>query len=434
MGRVDDGESVPWREHSLRDLKGREITVESAMAPIMWNGEPSRLLVSRDTTRHKLIERQLREAKEEAEQANVAKSRFLAAASHDLRQPIQALGLLNAAMAYEADTDGLKEITANMGHAIDAMRSVLDGLLDISRLEAGVVKPEIGIFPIAPLLDRIRGELAYEAEAKGLQLRVLPSSACVRSDKDLLDRIIQNFVSNAVRYTTSGRILIGCRRRRTRLELQVLDTGPGIDPEQQERIFEEFYQLANSARDRSKGLGLGLAIVKRLARLLDHPIEVRSVPGRGTLFSVSLPIESNAVAQVDQDDPLSLIELHDKKILVLDDDAAVVDATRTLLARWGAEVMEAYTADDAVEIATKPGRCPDLIIVDYLLNDGVTGTDVIRVLDEELGYAIPRIVISGEISARILNEVRNAGSRLLHKPVNPAKLRSLINHMLSAEI
>ncbi len=430
MARVDRGENVPWREHSLHGLGGKEVMVESAMAPIVWDGRPSRLLVSRDTTRHKRVESQLRQAMEEAKQANVAKSRFLAAASHDLRQPIQALGLLNAALAYEVDDPSLKEIISNMGHAIDAMRSVLDGLLDISKLEAGVVTPEFSVFPIAPLIDRIIGELSFEAHAKGLELRAVLSSAYVRSDRDLLERIVQNFASNAIRYTKAGRVLIGCRRRGEKLHLQIWDTGPGIGADQQERIFEEFYQLDNPARDRSKGLGLGLAIVERLAQLLGHPIEVRSEPGLGSMFSVVLPVEAGDGMVVDERDPLPMIELDGKRILVLDDDEAVVDATMALLSRWGAEVTGALTADDALRSATAVDQRPDLVIVDYVLSDGETGTDVIRRLDETLGFSVPRIVISGDVSTRMITEVRSAGSVLLHKPVNPAKLRSLIHHLL----
>ena len=374
--RVDRGETVPWREHSLRALEGKEVTVESAMAPIVWDGKPSRLLVSRDTTRHKQVEDQLRQAMEEAKQANVAKSRFLAAASHDLRQPIQALGLLNAALAYDVDDPSLKEITANMGHAIDAMRSVLDALLDISKLEAGVVTPEFSVFPIAPLIDRIVGELSFEAHAKGLELRAVSSSAHVRSDRDLLERVVQNFVSNAIRYTKSGRILIGCRRQGSNLQLQIWDTGPGIEADQQERIFEEFYQLDNPARDRSKLLGLGLAIVERLARLLDHPIKVRSDLGLGSMFSVVLPVEVGDETMVDQRDPLPMIELNGKRILILDDDEGVVEATMSLLSRWGADVLGAHTADEALRLASAVDQRPDLVIVDYVLSDGETGTDM----------------------------------------------------------
>ena len=430
MARVDRGENIPWREHSLRALGGEEVTVESAMAPIVWDGKPSRLLVSRDMSRHKLIESQLRQAMEESKQADVAKSRFLAAASHDLRQPIQALALLNAAMAYEVDSPTMREISSNMGHAIDAMRSVLDGLLDISKLEAGVVTPEFSVFPIAPLVDRIVGELSLEAQEKGIELHVVSSRAHVRSDRDLLERIVQNFASNAIRYTQSGRVLIGCRRRGDQLHLQIWDTGPGIEVDQQERIFEEFYQLENPARDRSKGLGLGLAIVDRLARLLGHSIEVRSEPDLGSMFSVVLPVEVDDGIVVDRRDPLPLIELDGKRILVLDDDEDVVEATMTLLSRWGAEVMGAHTADDAVRLATAVERTPDLVVVDYLLSGSETGIDVIRRLDEALELCVPRIVISGDVSTRIISEVRSAGSVLLHKPVNPAKLRSLIHHLL----
>ena len=209
--------------------------------------------------------------------------------------------------------------------------------------------------------------------------------------------------------------MIGCRRRGEKLHLQIWDTGPGIGADQQERIFEEFYQLDNPARDRSKGLGLGLAIVERLARLLGHPIEVRSEPGLGSMFSVVLPVEAGDGMVVDERDPLPMIELDGKRILVLDDDEAVVDATMALLSRWGAEVTGALTADDALRSATAVDQRPDLVIVDYVLSDGETGTDVIRRLDETLGFSVPRIVISGDVSTRMITEVR---SRLCHRAVS----------------
>jgi len=333
-------------------------------------------------------------------------------------------------MAYDLDDPSLKEISANMGHAIDAMRSVLDGLLDISKLEAGVVTPEFSVFPVAPMIDRIIGEMSFEAHAKGIELHVVSSSANVRSDRDLLERIVQNFASNAIRYTDFGRVLIGCRRRGDELHIQIWDTGPGIGLDQQEKIFEEFYQLENPARDRSKGLGLGLAIVDRLARLLGHPIEVRSVPDLGSMFSVVLPVEVDDRMVVELRDPLPLIELDGKRIMVLDDDEGVVEATLALLSRWGAKAMGAHTADDPVRLATVVEQTPDLVIVDYVLSDSETGIDVIRRLDEALGFSVPRIVISGDVSTRLITEVRSAGSVLLHKPVNPAKLRSLIHHLL----
>ena len=198
----------------------------------------------------------------------------------------------------------------------------------------------------------------------------------VRSDRDLLERVVQNFVSNAIRYTKSGRILIGCRRQGSNLQLQIWDTGPGIEADQQERIFEEFYQLDNPARDRSKLLGLGLAIVERLARLLDHPIKVRSDLGLGSMFSVVLPVEVGDETMVDQRDPLPMIELNGKRILILDDDEGVVEATMSLLSRWGADVLGAHTADEALRLASAVDQRPDLVIVDYVLSDGETGTDM----------------------------------------------------------
>lgn len=430
MTKVDSGEPVTWREQELHGLKGGTVTVESTAAPIIWRGKPSRLVVNRDTTRYKEVENKLRYAVEEAKQANVAKSRFLAAASHDLRQPIQALGLLNAAMAYEVQEPNLKEINTNMSHAIDAMRSVLDGLLDISKLEAGVVKPAFTVFPISPLMDRIAAEFLYEADAKGLDLRVVASSANVRSDRDLIERILQNFVANAIRYTRYGRVLMGCRRRGDEIDVQVWDTGPGISEDNTERIFEEFVQLDNPQRDRSKGLGLGLAIVDRLSKLLAHPIEVRSHPDKGSMFSIVLPIDDPSGAPTDDLVSFPSIELDGKRILILDDDKEVVRATKSLLSRWGADVAGAHTSEEAFRLATADGERPDLVIVDYVLADGETGTDVIGRLDDALGARIPRIVISGDVSTRIHAEVRSTGAVLLHKPVDPAKLRSLIQHLL----
>jgi signal transduction histidine kinase/CheY-like chemotaxis protein len=366
------------------------------------------------------------------ELANAYKSRFLAAASHDLRQPLHALNLFVAQLHAECDPAERNRLVGRIDAAVGAMNELFNALLDMSKLEAGMLETELTEFPVERLLKHMETTFAGAAQENGLRLSVVPSAAWVRSDFILLERILLNLASNAVRYTTRGGIVIGCRRRGARLRLEVWDSGPGIPEDHHRNIFREFYQLAGAGRDRRGGLGLGLAIVDGLGRLLDHPVELKSRPGRGSCFSVSVP---RAAAQREPSeapaerarptDPLS-----GKLVVVIDDDALVLDGMRGILRSWGCGVVTEPSAAEALARLTELGSRPDVIISDYRLANGKTGIEAIERLRGALGAAIPAFLISGDTAPERLRDAGASGYHLLHKPVPPMALRAMLNGLL----
>lgn len=372
----------------------------------------------------------LKAQKELAEQANLAKSRFLASASHDLRQPMHALSLFVGALRGLEMEDEARRLVGHVEGSVTALDSLFASLLDISRLDAGVVQSNPQSFAIQPLLERICREHAADAAEKGIGLRLLPCSAVVQTDPLLLERILRNLVSNAVRYTDSGRVLVGCRRG-PRLRIEVLDTGRGIPAALGEQVFQEFFQIGNPERDRAKGLGLGLAIVKRLAALLALPLDFRSVPGRGSAFSISVPLGRAPDAVLPAAKPAESA-LPRGLILVIDDEVAIQEGMRSLLSSWGHEVIVAGSGAEMLALtATCPNR-PDLIICDYRLRAAETGIEVIRRLQSEFNEDIPAVLVTGDSAPERLLEARDSGLLLLHKPVANARLRAAIGHLMSA--
>jgi signal transduction histidine kinase len=365
--------------------------------------------------------------KELAEQANLAKSAFLAAASHDLRQPIHALGLFVGALRGVAMAPEGERLIGQIEQSAAAMDGLFSALLDISKLDAGAVEVRPQVFVIGALLARICSDFGAEAQAKGIGLTALPCGVAVESDPLLMERILRNLVANAVRYTASGRVLAGCRRRGGRLAVQVWDTGRGIPPAEQERIFGEYYQLGNPERDRTKGLGLGLAIVRRLARLLDCPVRVRSVPGRGSCFEVELPVArtlpAEHIAPAEAGAPAASGA---KMIVVIDDERAIREAMTDQLRFWGHEVMTAAGADEAIaKLSAYHGR-PDLIICDYRLRSEEDGIEAVARLRADYNETIPAMLITGDTAPDRLREAHASDLLLLHKPVSSAKLRRAI--------
>lgn len=380
------------------------------------------------------LERRVQERTHELELANLAKSRFLAAASHDLRQPLHALGLFVAQLRSRLDAPDRDRIVERIDVAIAAMNELFSALLDISKLDAGVLGPDVTDLPINHLLKRIETTFAAPAREKGLRLRVVPSSIWVRSDSILLERILLNLVSNAVRYTARGGIVVGCRRHAGNIRIDVWDSGIGIPADQQRNIFGEFYRLAGAERDGSRGLGLGLAIVDRLGRLLGHPIEINSRSGRGSRFSVLVPLaaprhEPAAASRMLQD-IAAYDRLKDRLIMVIDDDELVRDGMGRLLQGWACQVVTAASDEAVLGRLAGDGRRPDLIISDYQLADGRTGLEAIEQLRSAFGNPIPALLISGDTSPERLREVSASGHCLLHKPVAPATLRATLNHVL----
>lgn len=372
----------------------------------------------------------LRLEKERAEEANLAKSRFLASASHDLRQPIHALGMFLGALSQHGMDDEMRRLVGQMEGSVEAMDSLFSSLLDISRLDAGVVQSHPQTFRIDSLLERICRDNRSEAEEKNIRLIYCPSSLTIFTDPILLERILRNIISNAVRYTDKGRILVGCRRHGTRLKIEVWDSGRGIPQNQHDRVFEEFYQLGNPERDRTKGLGLGLAIVKRLTVILDCPYELRSQPGKGTAFTLSVPI-TNAASLAEQPADVSPGALRRGLILVVDDEITIREAMRSLLSGWGHEVILAGSGPEMLEQLADCPKRPDLIICDYRLRAGENGIDVIRRLQSEYNEDIPAVLITGDTAPDRLSEAKASGFLLLHKPVANVKLRATISHLMS---
>jgi signal transduction histidine kinase/ActR/RegA family two-component response regulator len=368
-----------------------------------------------------------------AEAANISKTRFLAAASHDLLQPLNAARLFTSALrAYprlDAEAGALAE---RIDASFRAAEDLLDALLDVSRLDAGSYHPEIADFALGELFDSLQAQFAVVAEQRGLRLRVVRTALAVRSDPQLLRRIVQNFLSNALRYTATGGVLLGARRTPGgQVRIQVWDSGPGIAPEQRTRIFGEFQRLAQPSPWGEKGLGLGLSICDRLARILGHPLDLRSQVTRGSCFAVTVSRNEALPArrpQVRQSGPSQQLAL---TVLCLDNDETILDGMRALLGRWGVDCRIALNLDEArQQLARGP---VDLILADYHLADDVDGLHAMQQLREELDALPPVVLITADGSSELKARARALGFPVLHKPVRPAALRAVLNARLHRE-
>lgn len=375
------------------------------------------------------LERKVDERTQKLQEANMAKSRFLAVASHDLRQPLHALNLFVAQLGSVTDQADKERLTRNIASAIDSMNRLFNELLDISRLDAGALMPRITIFAIEDVLSRIETTFSPAAHEKGLHFRVVKCSAWVKSDPILFSRILLNLVSNAVRYTSVGGVVVGCRRSRNGLRVEVCDSGAGIAEDQQRNIFGEFCRIQPAGQETGEGLGLGLAIVERLCTLLDHTLVLTSMQGRGSRFSIALPIAPTGTRAPRREPPVPLADaLRGKLIVVIDDDPLVRDGTMGLLTSWGCRVVTAGSSAEAG--ARLGGAAPDLIVSDLHLPGGSTGVNAIEDLRREFGPAVPAFLISGDISVGQTGKVGPHGYPLLHKPVSPMALRAMMTAML----
>jgi signal transduction histidine kinase/CheY-like chemotaxis protein len=375
----------------------------------------------------------LQRQKDIAERASAAKTTFLAAASHDLRQPVHALGLFIGALRRVVMPVEGQRLIEQIEESTVAMDGLFSALLDISHLDAGTVEVQRQAFPIGLLLERICRDHEAEAAAKGLSLVWAKSTAIVDCDPVLLERILRNLVANAVRYTDHGRILVGCRRRGAAISMQVLDTGPGIPPAQQDRIFQEYYQLGNPERDRSKGLGLGLAIVRRLVDLLGCDMTLRSRIGHGSCFEVSIPMAIGEIPAREATPEATSGALAHGFIVVIDDEFAIRNAMSALLAGWGHEAIVVGSGSAALRQLSIRERRPDLIICDYRLRDGENGIKVIEKIRSGYSEAIPAMLITGDTAPDRLAEAKASGLLLLHKPVSNGKLRAAIVHLIAKD-
>jgi signal transduction histidine kinase len=382
----------------------------------------------------------LQGAKAEAEDANASKTRFLAAAAHDLLQPLNAAKLF-AALLNEHRRDMRDEqsgLVERIESSLIAVEDLLGALLDISRLDTAAPEPKMEVFPVTDVFTAIESQFSAAFAEQGLNLRISKSSLFVRSDSALLRRIVQNFVSNARRYTPSGGVLIGCRRRGDKVAIQVVDTGVGIAPEDQQVVFDEFKRLGKRGKGTKRGLGLGLAIVTRIARLLDHDIAMHSSIDQGSTFEVLVPLADAAdfvPARKRSADKLPVSSLQDTTILCVDNEHTILEGMHGLLSKWGAEPLTANNSETALEhlqgMKSNGGHYPSILIVDYHLDDDVTGIEVIRELRAYADKHIPAIVVTADHSDPVRREVRESGDAILHKPIKPAALRALMSRILS---
>ncbi|MGQ9368235.1 hybrid sensor histidine kinase/response regulator [Azospirillum sp. ST 5-10] len=401
-----------WRWHL-----GRVVPLREDGRPIAWIGTAMDI-------------HDLHRAREVAEEADRSKTRFLAAASHDLRQPMQSILLFAEALAphLAGDETGQRKMR-HLQHGLETLKGLLDGLLDLSRLDAGIVRPQVQEFAIGDLLDHLGASYAPVAAGKGLEWRVTACHHTVRSDRILLGRMLRNLIENAVRYTERGRIRIDCGDSGDRLRIRVRDTGIGIPADQTGAIFEEFHQVGNPGRDRSQGLGLGLAIVRRLSALLDHPVTVRSRPGRGTVFTVEVPLarRRDPAARTARTGPATVETATPRAFaVVVDDDAVVLMGLRTILQEWGYDVLTAMAAAPALKRLEESGRRPDVVLVDYRLRDGRVGTEAVEGIRARFGPEVPGIILTGEIGPEPQRDAAALQLGLLYKPVTPNLLKAAL--------
>jgi signal transduction histidine kinase len=379
------------------------------------------------------IEEALRIAKADAEQANLSKTKFIASASHDLLQPLNAARLFVTALSERPLGDKEGEFVSRIDTALRNVEALLGTILDISKFDAGVVPAQKSSFFIHDLLESLASEYGPVAADAGLRLRVRPCAAIVRSDPSLLARILRNFVSNAIRYTRTGGIVIGCRLRGDHVRIETWDSGIGIPADRIEEIFGEFRQLAAHAAGRDKGFGLGLAIVKRIARILDHPIGVRSWPNRGSVFAIEVPAgdPDRVITSREPRRPLPTDSVANAVVAVIENEETVTEGMRELLEGWGCGVITGATGDAVIRRIQGGDRRPDILIADYHLDEGRTGLAAIDQICRTMGRQAPAIVITADRSPDVLDRVRARGLHLLNKPIRPAKLRALMSHMLS---
>jgi len=365
-----------------------------------------------------------------AERANIAKSRFFAAASHDLRQPMHALSLFVSALKARNRQSEVADLVGHIEDATASMEVLFNSLLDISRLDAGVIEAAPVHFPLQRLFDDLYSLFAPIAAEKGLRFRIRPCQTFLYSDPLLLERILNNLVSNAIRHSDDGGVLIGCRRLGDTVRIGVWDTGRGIPENQRQAIFQEFMQLHNPERDRRKGLGLGLAIVKRLGLLLGHRIDMRSQPGRGSCFSIDVPPGNPDLARSPVLSAPAGVLPDDALVVLVDDEHAILHGMAELFDNWNIDLVAAPNADDALHWLAGLARVPDVIVSDYRLPGDSDGLEVIVGLRQHFEREIPAIVISGDTSPDTIQRINQAGFPVLHKPLSPAKLRALLTHLV----
>jgi len=378
------------------------------------------------------VEARLREAKQEADQANLSKTKFLAAVSHDLLQPLNAARLFSGALAEKIEEDQHQSLARSVSNSLDDVESLLRTLVDISKLDAGVVKPDVVSFCIQSLFETLSAEYRELANAEGLDFRYVNCRAVVKSDSQLLARILRNFLTNAIRYTKNGKILLGCRRRGGKLLIQVWDTGSGIPEEQIGEVFQEFKRLKKDQPGQDKGLGLGLAIVDKISSVLGHEISVQSIEHKGSVFSVEVPfgVPAQPMEASGPHMPIATNNLCGVNIWLIDNDEDICRAMDTLLSGWGCNVTTAYSVTDLAEKVEFDEDPVDLLIADYHLDNDENGIDAAKIVTAEVSQHLPVLMITANYSQELNQEIRDLGYQLVNKPIKPLKLKTMLIHML----
>ena len=375
----------------------------------------------------------LQNAKFDAERANKAKSVFLASASHDLRQPLNAMQMYIAALQSKVKDKEILRIIEDINSVSISTARLLNALLDVSELEVGAIKPRHEVFAVNNILISIFQSFLPLAKDKELDFRVVPSSLHVESDPALLERILGNFMSNAIRYTDKGSVLIGCRKKGSKVSVEVWDTGCGISDDQMSLIYEDFYQVENKERDRGKGLGLGLALAKRLADSLGHTIDSQSSLGSGSCFSVSVDLAEDKADKSHDEIFMNIMNLSGINILLIEDDIDVLKATKQLLDSWGCKVKTARNKDEVMNLINEnPYNDPDIILADNRLPGDASGIDITYLIQEKLQASIPCVIMTGDVERTHVQSIIDQGFPVLLKPIQPAKFRAMLSHLIQA--
>ena len=435
LARALAGETVVYEE-TIEFRRSPPRAVRGHFVPDRGPGGAVRGVFSfvSDITRQRETEDALRHAHREAIDAVRAKSQFLAAASHDLRQPLHAMALFITALARRVKDPEAIEIVESLRVALDSMRAMFQALVDVSKLDAGAIVPAPKVFAVSDVLAKLKTDFAAPAEEKGIRLRVMACTAAVKTDPALLETMLRNLVQNAVKFTASGSVLVGCRRRGGTVRIDVIDTAGGIAADQLEGIFDEFRRLQPGRKTGTEGLGLGLAIVRRLARLLGLAVTADSAAGRGTRFSIAVPAAAEAEGPAEPapaaKHPASGPSLHGARILAVDDDEMVRGAVARILDDWGCAVATAASPAEALARIDRDGFRPDILLVDYNLGTPMDGLALVALLDEHLPRPVPAILVTGATDTDAILRFEASGHAWLAKPVESAQLRRTVAYLL----
>lgn len=425
-------QDITERKEAARQLQEAKESLEQRVIERTQELTTLNLQLQQEIEERRQAEEALHAAKAEAERANMSKTRFLAAASHDLLQPLNAARVFAAALGESRMAERNRDLVTNLTVALNSVDELLSTLLDISKFDAGALTPDVADIRLDGILKSLVDEYTPQSKARQIALRWVPCSAVVRTDPVLVTRVLRNFLSNALRYTPAGRILLGCRRRAQGIEVQVWDTGIGIPADKLSAVFEEFHRLNGGTREDDRGMGLGLAIVERISRRLGHQVVVRSTLGKGSIFGIDLPLGDPGLVRPQTaafDLPPAVDRVADTAVIVIENDPGELAGMMALLRSWRCDVRAARHRRAALRELCQAGRPPQVVVADYQLDDGETGLEAFHSIQALYGKTIPGIIITADRSDEVHAAVRDAGCHLLNKPLKPARLRSLLAHL-----